>query len=389
MDVTQPAPRLPLTLVIDPDPAARALVARVVHQLGGAAIEAADALSGLDLVNEHDRSLSMIVLDVRLPDLDGYDLCVRLRKIATQRAVHFKVLPYTNTGVMEMLLDELGCARPCFKPATPEQLATAIRRALETPARPLPATPLTALVHQHALLAEQQARQERALRVALLAASLPVRLGLAQLLTGAGARVLMEHGDPDVLRHFLSRQHAHVLVADASERQKALDLAASQALPLLIVATARDDLPTVAGDRALLEKANGVVDLTGDDAPFALSKALAIIARGERIVALPQDGVILGQGEIVPAGVNELLADAGLTARERQVLWLDSHLWSTLRIAGRLGVNASSVDSYWKRIQRKLQRDRDGVREWFKAQLGPVAPATPAAPSECEVGSKA
>lgn len=377
----------PLVLSIDPDPIARSLVTIVVQELGGTTIEAADALTGLDLLNQYARSLSMIVLDIRLPDMDGYDLCVRLKEIAGQRGLHFKVLPYTATGVMEMLLDELGCARPCFKPATSEQLAMAIQRTLDAPMRPLPATPLVELLHLHAMRAEQTARQERALRTALLATSMPARLGLHQLLAGVGARIVAESGTADTLQHLLGRHQAHILVADANDRHRAVELATAHGLALLVVATARDHIPELAGDTPLLARTQGVVDLTDEQAPATLAMALAELARGQRVVHLPHDRAIPQHGNVVPALVDQLLRNAGLTARERQVLWLDVHRWNTEQIAARLGVAPRSIDSYWKRIQRKLQKDRDGVRAWVKEQIARHDAKEAASDLEHSVGS--
>jgi hypothetical protein len=36
--------------------------------------------------------------------MDGYDVCLRLRDLGLQHAQLFPVLPFTTTGVMEMLL---------------------------------------------------------------------------------------------------------------------------------------------------------------------------------------------------------------------------------------------------------------------------------------------
>jgi CheY-like chemotaxis protein len=121
----------PVVLIIDPDEATRTLVrAAIQEDLGGTAIEARDALSGLELARQHRNRLSLVILDIHLPDMDGYDVCMRLRALATPLGNRFAILPFTTPGVMEMLLDELGCERPCFKPATHDQLVLALHRSL-------------------------------------------------------------------------------------------------------------------------------------------------------------------------------------------------------------------------------------------------------------------
>jgi DNA-binding NarL/FixJ family response regulator len=270
---------------------------------------------------------------------------------------------------MEMLLDELGCERPCFKPATHDQLVLALHRSLIAPARPISASPLAALMQQRAHRAEEDARQQRRLPVALLASALPARLALQHLLLGADVRIVAEGGTARVVEQQLERHRAHVLVADASDRHAAVELAVPFRLPLLIAATARDHLPALAADIPLLSQAQGIVDITDEQAPSTLAAALGEMAQGRRVVSLPQDRVIPPEGCAVPEIVARLLMGAGLTGREQQLLWLDAQGWSAEQVADRLMVAPASIGSYWKRVQRKLGRDRPGVREWLQSQI--------------------
>jgi PAS domain S-box-containing protein len=63
-------------LIVDDDPASRYATARVLRNAGFRTREAATGADGLAAV---DSGISAIVLDVHLPDIDGFELCRRLR----------------------------------------------------------------------------------------------------------------------------------------------------------------------------------------------------------------------------------------------------------------------------------------------------------------------
>ena len=65
-------------LVVEDDPSAARLVGYALEQEGYRVITASDGLEGLTKAqNEHP---DLIVLDVMLPGLDGYDICQQLRQ---------------------------------------------------------------------------------------------------------------------------------------------------------------------------------------------------------------------------------------------------------------------------------------------------------------------
>jgi PAS domain S-box-containing protein len=63
-------------LVVDDNPASRYATARLLRSAGFRTCEAASGEEGLKAVND---TLSAMVLDVHLPDIDGFELCRRLR----------------------------------------------------------------------------------------------------------------------------------------------------------------------------------------------------------------------------------------------------------------------------------------------------------------------
>ena len=74
----QPAARQPLVLVVYDNEDNLLLLAFVLEQLGCPIITAADGKTALDLAQRCQPTL--ILLDVMLPDLDGIEVCSRLRE---------------------------------------------------------------------------------------------------------------------------------------------------------------------------------------------------------------------------------------------------------------------------------------------------------------------
>jgi DNA-binding response OmpR family regulator len=70
----------PITvLAVDDDSDVRATIGRALKQDGHAVIEAEDAEAALRLAQEHHPDL--IILDISLTDMNGYDLCSQLRSM--------------------------------------------------------------------------------------------------------------------------------------------------------------------------------------------------------------------------------------------------------------------------------------------------------------------
>ncbi|MCC5942005.1 MAG: response regulator transcription factor [Balneolaceae bacterium] len=65
-------------LIVEDDPTIRLLVKKALEHHGGIVSEADTAKKGLDYAGDGD--FDMIVLDLRLPDGNGYDVCAKIRE---------------------------------------------------------------------------------------------------------------------------------------------------------------------------------------------------------------------------------------------------------------------------------------------------------------------
>ena len=77
---TTPAPR-PGVLVVDDEPLVRRFIQLVAEQQGFAAWPAANGYEGVQLFRRHHQEIALVLLDVRMPGLDGPQTLAALQNI--------------------------------------------------------------------------------------------------------------------------------------------------------------------------------------------------------------------------------------------------------------------------------------------------------------------
>src|SRR5438105_4096246 len=83
-------------LVVDDTEANRYTICRILRKEGFDVQEAADGAAGLARVSD---DLDLVILDVRMPEMDGYEVCRRLKsdqKLQAIPVLHISAT-YTNT----------------------------------------------------------------------------------------------------------------------------------------------------------------------------------------------------------------------------------------------------------------------------------------------------
>ncbi len=130
-----------LILLVDDEPSILQLAQMYLEREGFRVKTAADGDSALAAVREHRPSL--MVLDVMLPKLDGFEVCKRLR--ATDDPVAILMLTARDDDVDKILGLELGADDYLTKPFNPRELVARVKAILrrgERTAKP-DAAPLT------------------------------------------------------------------------------------------------------------------------------------------------------------------------------------------------------------------------------------------------------
>jgi CheY-like chemotaxis protein len=119
----------PLVLIVDDHGALLHMMARWLADEGYELLLASDARAALDLVDRAGRRLSMAVVDVRLPGIDGPGLVKSLRQRRTSLPVLY-VTGYAEEGQAKELHDPV-----LTKPFIPELLAQQVRDLLAQESR--------------------------------------------------------------------------------------------------------------------------------------------------------------------------------------------------------------------------------------------------------------
>ena len=117
-------------LYIEDEPGNRMLVKRVLEAEGFAVMEATDGLAGLEMAARMHQELDLILLDINLPEIDGYDLAKRFRSTpGLQKIPILAVTANVMHGDRERTL-EAGCDDYIQKPIDVDQLPDQVRAAL-------------------------------------------------------------------------------------------------------------------------------------------------------------------------------------------------------------------------------------------------------------------
>jgi CheY-like chemotaxis protein len=118
----------PLGLVVDDDRHVRSFFAKVLRRGG---MEILEASSGWEaLLMAHTSSPAFVVTDLQMPELDGLELCRRLRRY--RNAEQLTIVMVTSAATTQG--DEAiaaGCDVVLEKPCSPAMLVTTIQRLLD------------------------------------------------------------------------------------------------------------------------------------------------------------------------------------------------------------------------------------------------------------------
>ncbi len=117
-------------LVVDDSPTVRKLVAMTLEKRGYKVVSAFDGVAAIKEIATH--SPTLILMDVNMPRLDGYQLCKLVKKHESTR--HIPVLMLSGKdGMFDRLRGRLvGCSGYITKPFVPEELVEVVEHHLST-----------------------------------------------------------------------------------------------------------------------------------------------------------------------------------------------------------------------------------------------------------------
>ena len=117
-------------LYIEDEPGNRMLVRRVLEAEGFSVTEATDGRAGLEMAAKIYQELDLILLDINLPEMDGYDLAKQFRDTpGLQKVPILAVTANVMHGDRERTI-EAGCDGYIQKPIDVDLLPDQVRAAM-------------------------------------------------------------------------------------------------------------------------------------------------------------------------------------------------------------------------------------------------------------------
>ncbi|MFG0334185.1 MAG: chemotaxis protein CheB [Maioricimonas sp. JB049] len=120
-------------LVVDDTRATRYLIQKMVEKAGGTVICTFDGLKAVELMqqsNEDGRPFDIVLMDMRMPEMDGYEATARIRELGIQTPV-IALTAHVMEGERHKCL-EAGCNDYLSKPLDQQKLVEAIVRQLHS-----------------------------------------------------------------------------------------------------------------------------------------------------------------------------------------------------------------------------------------------------------------
>jgi two-component system response regulator ResD len=136
MGATTVAPEPATVLIIEDEEGIVELVRMYLEEAGFRVLAAHDGVAGLGLhVRERP---ALVILDVQLPGMDGWEVCARIRREATTPILMLTVRSFESDRVRGL---EIGADDYLTKPFSPRELVSRVRAILRRTAVPRPAPP--------------------------------------------------------------------------------------------------------------------------------------------------------------------------------------------------------------------------------------------------------
>jgi CheY-like chemotaxis protein len=115
-------------LIIDDEPDQVEMYQYALEEAGFRVLAALTGVAGI--ASALDASPDLIVLDIRLPDMTGWDVCGALKSDPVAARIPIVILTAAASPTLAQQSVDAGCVAHLLKPCYPEELAQAIRSIL-------------------------------------------------------------------------------------------------------------------------------------------------------------------------------------------------------------------------------------------------------------------
>ena len=117
-------------LSVDDSGVMRRIIGRTVDVLGYGFLEAANGLEGLDVLARNHQDIALIILDVNMPEMDGFEFLERIKANADFKSIPVMMLTTESERSKIIRAIQAGAVNYICKPFTPEDLTVKITDSL-------------------------------------------------------------------------------------------------------------------------------------------------------------------------------------------------------------------------------------------------------------------
>jgi two-component system chemotaxis response regulator CheY len=117
-------------LSVDDSGVMRRIIGRTVDVLGYGFLEAANGLEALELIAKNHEEIALIILDVNMPEMDGFELLARIKADATYKSIPVMMLTTESERSRIIQAIQAGAVNYICKPFQQEDLTVKIAESL-------------------------------------------------------------------------------------------------------------------------------------------------------------------------------------------------------------------------------------------------------------------
>ena len=121
---------MPKVLSVDDSGVMRRIIGRTVDVLGYGFLQAGNGVEALEVLGQHHQEVALVILDVNMPEMDGFELLERIK--ADPQLQRIPVMMLTTESERSKIIQAIkaGAVNYICKPFTPEDLAVKITDSL-------------------------------------------------------------------------------------------------------------------------------------------------------------------------------------------------------------------------------------------------------------------